>query len=230
MTTMTKADVRSAFRAAMAADYADVPAKDGLNYTFSPEFYAKMDALIAEQKRGSWRLLSRQTRRALVAAAILALSMLLVACTPKLREAVGGFVVTVYETYVQFTSDSVDGQLRTEIETIYEFDPVPEGFELVSQEQGSPYYMETTYTDSLGNRIILRQSVSPFSHGTTDSEHSHSFSKTILGTDVWLSTADDMQTATFFYDGYRFTIRYIGATTQSELAALVESLLMTNST
>ena len=228
MTTMTKADVRSAFRAAMAADYADVPAKDGLNYTFSPEFYAKMDALIAEQKRGSWRLLSRQTRRALVAAAILALSMLLVACTPKLREAVGGFVVTVYETYVQFTSDSVDGQLRTEIETIYEFDPVPEGFELVSQEQGSPYYMETTYTDSLGNRIILRQSVSPFSHGTTDTEHSHSFSKTIFGTDVWFSSGDKLQTARFFYDGYQFLIHCMGTTTQPTLERLVESILLTD--
>ena len=228
MTTMTKADVRSAFRAAMAADYADVPAKDGLNYTFSPEFYAKMDALIAEQKRGSWRLLSRQTRRALVAAAILALSLLLVACTPKLREAVGGFVVTVYETYVDLVVSPADAELRTEIETIYEFDPVPEGFELVSQEQRNPYYMETTYTDSLGNRIILRQSVSPFSHGTTDSEHSHSFSKTILGTDVWFSSADGLQTAIFFYDGYRFSIHCMGTTTQPTLERLVESILLTD--
>ena len=225
---MTKAEVRRAFREVMAEDYADVPAKEELNHTFSPEFYAKMDALIAEQKRGSWRLLSRQARRAVVAAAILAASLLLVACTPKLREAVAELVVTVYETFVRFTSDSVDGQLRTEIETIYEFDPVLAGFEMVSQEQGSPYYVETVYIDGLGNSIVLRQSVAAGSIGTTDIENSTSFSKTIFGTNVWISSANNMQTATFFYNGYRFIIRCIGTTTQTELELIVESLLSTN--
>lgn len=227
---LSKAEVCRAFREVMAADYADVPAREEIDHVFSPEFYAKMTALIAEQKRGSWRLLSRQTRRVLVVAAILAVSILLAACTPKLREAVSELVVTVYETFVRFTSDLSNGQLKTEIETVYDLDPVPDGFELASREQGSPYYVETNYIGTLGKRIVLRQSISSVSAGTTDAESSSSFSKTILGTDVWLSTADDMQTATFFYDGYRFTIRYIGATTQSELAALVESLLMTNST
>ena len=193
---MTKAEVRRAFREVMAEDYADVPAKEELNHTFSPEFYAKMDALIAEQKRGSWRLLSRQARRALVAAAILAASLLLVACTPKLREAVAELVVTVYETFVRFTSDSVDGQLRTEIETIYEFDPVPDGFEMVSQEQETPYYVETIYMRSSGDRIDLHQFVPTLSFGTTDAEKSNSFPKTISETSVWISSANDMQTAT----------------------------------
>ena len=225
---MTKAEVRRAFREVMAEDYADVPAKEELNHTFSPEFYAKMDALIAEQKRGSWRLLSRQARRALVVAAILAASLLLVACTPKLREAVAELVVTVYETFVRFTSDSVDGQLRTEIETIYEFDPVPDGFEMVSREQETPYYVETIYMRSSGDRIDLHQLAPKGSFGSTDAEISDSFSKTILGTDVWFAAAGDIQTATFFYDDYRFTISYIGKTAQTEFEGLIEALLSTN--
>ena len=40
---MTKAEVCRAFREVMAADYADVPAKEELDRTFSPEFYAKME-------------------------------------------------------------------------------------------------------------------------------------------------------------------------------------------
>lgn len=227
---LSKAEVCRAFREVMAADYADVPAREEIDHVFSPEFYAKMAALIAEQKRGSWRLLSRQRRRALVVAAILAVSMLLVACTPKLREAVSELVVTVYETFVRFTGDSFDGQLKTEIETVYVFNPVPTGFEMASQEQGSPYYVETNYIGNLGKRIVLRQSVSSVSAGTTDAESSSSFSKAILGTDVWFSSANDLQTATFFYGGYQFTIRYIGEIAQAELENLVESLLMTNST
>ena len=225
---MTKAEVRRAFREVMAEDYADVPAKEELNHTFSPEFYAKMDALIAEQKRGSWRLLSRQARRAVVAAAILAASLLLVACTPKLREAVAELVVTVYETFVRFTSDSVDGQLRTEIERIYEFDPIPDGFEIASREQDSPYYVKTTYIDSSGNRIDLHQFIGILSGGTTDSEATNTFSKTISGISVWLSSANDIQTATFICDGYRFSIRYIGTTTQIEFECIVEAFLSTD--
>lgn len=226
---LSKAEVCRAFREVMAADYADVPVKEEIDHVFSPEFYAKMDALIAEQKRGSWRLLSRQTRRALVVAAILAVSMLLVACTPKLREAVSELVVTVYETFAEFVvPEQADTSLRAEIETVYEFDPVPEDFEMESQEQGSPHYVETTYINSSGNHIFLRQSVSTFSVGAADAEHSSLVSKTISGTEVWLSSASNMQAATFVYDNYRFDIHYIGPTTQTEFESLVELLLAAN--
>lgn len=226
---LSKAEVCRAFRKVMAADYVAVPAKEDIDHVFSPEFYAKMDALIAEQKRGSWRLLSRQTRRALVVAAILAVSMLLVACTPKLREAVSELVVTVYETFVDFVvSEQPDVPLRAEIETIYAFDPVPDGFEMVSQEQDSPYYVKTTYIDSSGNRIALHQFVPTGSFGSTDAENSSSSAKTIFGTNVRFSSADDMETATFFFDGYRFAIRYVGTITQADLELFVEALLSVN--
>lgn len=226
---MTKAEVRRAFREAMAADYADIPAKEDIDHVFSPAFYAKMDALIAEQKRGSWRLLSRQSRRALVAAAILAASLLLVACTPTLREAVSELVVTVYETFVDFiVPEQTDATLRAEIETVYEFDPVPEGFEMVSQEQNTPYRVETNYISDSGNRIVLHQFASTGSIGTTDAEDSALYPEMIFGTQVWFSSAGDIQTAVFFHSGYRFRISYIGTATGTEFAALVESFLSTN--
>lgn len=226
---MTKAEVRRAFREAMAADYADIPAKEDIDHVFSPAFYAKMDALIAEQKRGSWRLLSRQSRRALVAAAILAASLLLVACTPTLREAVSELVVTVYETFVDFiVPEQTDTTLRAEIETVYEFDPIPEGFKIESQEQESPYYVETIYIGSLGNRIVLRQFASAGSISSADAEDSSLCPETIFGTQVWFSSARDIQTAVFFRNGYRFRISHIGTTTETEFAALVESFLLAN--
>lgn len=222
---MTKAEVCCAFRTVMAADYADIPAKDSLDHTFSQEFYAKMDSLIVEQKRGSWRLLSAQARRALVAAIILALSLLLVACTPRLREAVTELVVTVYETFVRFTSNSADSQLRTEIEIIYDLNPVPEGFELVSQTQNNPYRVETVYMDCSGASIVLHQFVPTGSFGATDAEITNSASKNVTGIDVWISSTSDMQTAVFFRNGYRFAISYFGETTQTEFECIVESFL-----
>ena len=225
---MTKAEVCCAFRTVMAADYADIPAKDSLEHTFSQEFYAKMDSLIVEQKRGSWRLLSAQARRALVAAIILALSLLLVACTPRLREAVTELVVTVYETFVRFTSNSADSQLRTEIEIIYDLNPVPEGFELVSQTQNNPYRVETVYMDCSGSSIVLYQFAPDLSFGAVDVEQTNSVSKNISGADVWIASADDMQTAMFFHDGYQFVVRYTGETIQFEVGCLVETLLSMN--
>ena len=228
---MTKSEVCRAFRTVMAADYADVPANEELDYTFSPEFCAKMDALIAEQKRGSWRLLSRQAGRALVAAVILALSMLLVACTPKLREAVAEFMVTVYESFVDFIlPEQSNTMLRSEIETVYELDPVPEGFEKVSQEQGNPYSVKTVYIDESGHSIILRQFALILSAGTADAENSSTFSTTVLGTDVWLSSSNKLQTAAFFCDGYRFSLSYIGEIAQPAVEQLVESFLRTYET
>ena len=222
---LSKAEVCRAFRQVMAQDYADIPEKDAIEHVFSPEFYAKMDALIAEQKRGSWRLLKQRVRRTLVVAVILTLSLLLVACTPRLRQAVAELAVTVYETFVRFTSNSDDGQLRAEIETVYEFDPIPEGFERVSQTWKSPCSVETVYVDSAGNSIFLRQIASTGAIGTTDTENSSSFSKMIQGTNVWFSSADDMQTASFFYDGYRFALRYMGEMTQPEVEVLVKTFL-----
>lgn len=228
---MTKAEVCNAFRAVMAADYSDVPVKDELNHTFSPEFCAKMDALIAEQKRGSWRLMSRQARRAVVAAVILALSMLLVACTPKLRESIAEFAVTVYETFVDFIlPEQSTTMLRTEIETVYELGPVPEGFEKISQERKTPYSVETVYMNESGHSIILRQFALILSAGTADSENSSTFSTTVLGTDVWISSAEDTQKATFFCDGYRFSLSYIGEIAQPTVDQLVEVFLRTYET
>ena len=228
---LSKAEVCRAFREVMAADYADVPAKEEIDHVFSPEFYAKMTALIAEQKRGSWRLLSRQRRRALVVAAILAVALLLTACTPRLRETVAELVVTVYETFVEFVvPEQADTSLRTEIETVYEFDPVPEGFVMESQVQESPYCIETTYMNSSGTHIYLCQFASRGAISTTDAEAFSLVSKTISGTEVWFSSTEDIQTAVFSHNGYQFTVSYIGKTTQAEFEGLVESLLMTNST
>lgn len=222
---LSKAEVCRAFRQVMAQDYADIPEKDAIEHVFSPEFYAKMDALIAEQKRGSWRLLKQRARRTLVVAVILTLSLLLVACTPRLRQAVAELAVTVYETFVRFTSNADGGQLRAEIETVYEFDTIPEGFERVSQTWKSPCSVETVYVDSAGNSIFLRQIASTGAIGTTDTENSNSFSGEILGVKVWFSSADKLETATFFYDGYYFSIRHIGAVAQPEVEVLVEKFL-----
>ena len=226
---LSKAEVCRAFREVMAADYADVPAKEEIDHVFSPEFYAKMTALIAEQKRGSWRLLSRQTRRALVVAAILAVSMLLVACTPNLREAVSELVVTVYETFVDFVvSEQPDVPLRTEIETVYSLTPIPDGFEIVSQERGDPYTVKTILKDKNDQRITVIQDVVTTFTGTVDSETGVAISKTISNQNILFLYTDAFCSARFLYDGYYFDITYYGTITLDEFEVFVSSICSAN--
>ena len=224
---LSKAEVCRAFREVMAADYADVPAREEIDHVFSPEFYAKMAALIAEQKRGSWRLLSRQRRRALVVAAILAVSMLLVACTPKLREAVSELVVTVYETFVDFIAPAqADIAPGTEIETIYGFNPVPDGFEMVSQEFVSPYRVETTYRNKT-SVIVINQASYNNVIGFADLENGNALSKTIDGLQVFFSSTEDSCSAAWIHDGYYFDVCYFPQISQTDFENLI---MLVNST
>lgn len=223
---MTKAEVREAFREVMAADYADVPKREEIEHTFSPEFYARMDALIAEQRRGTWRMMPRQCKRVLVVAAILAATLILVACSPVLRHAVEMLAVTIYETFVDITVDTDKSELRMEIETVYGLNPLPEGFEITSQEMQSPYRVKTHYQNKNKDKIVIIQSIPGAFLGTTDIEEGNSASKTIKGIEVLFSATGDICTATMIYDGYRITIQYCGQTTLNDFEKLIESLIV----
>lgn len=222
---MTKAEVREAFREVMAADYADVPKREEIEHTFSPEFYARMDALIAEQKRGSWRMMPRQCKRVLVVAAILAATLMLVACSPVLRHAVARLAVTIYETFIDFTVDTTEGELKTEIETVYGLNPLPEGFEMVSQKWVNPYYLKTIYEDKGEAQIVLIQTAPKTAIATNDVEKTNSVPEIIEDIEMWLLSADELQTASMIYDGYNFTIHYVGFITQSDFKRIATSIV-----
>lgn len=222
---MTKDEVRRAFRTAMAADYADVPAKEDLGHVFSPAFCTKTDALLAGQKRGSRRLPSRRVRRTLVAAAILVLSVLLVSCSDAFRDPVSGLVVSIHETFADFSFSPKTNEPSKEIDTLFVFDPVPDGFALFSQEKATPYHAVTEYRSSAGGRLILHQSSPTFSFSSTDNERMEVFSKTVAGTNVWFAIAEGLQVSDFFFNDYLFHLDHIGTMPQDEFEALVENFL-----
>ena len=178
-------------------EYADVPPAEEIDHVFSERFLSSMAALIEEEKRGSWRLLSQQRRRALVVAAILAAALLLTACSPKLREAVTEFVVSVYERFVDYGTKT---EIHDELETIYVLDPVPEGFEFVSQTQHNAYFVETIYMDKDENLLVLSQATSENLIGTIDNEHGEML---IVGEDklsVFIYSSDDLMLVSWIFD------------------------------
>jgi len=221
--SLSSEEVRRAFREVALREYADVPPAEEIDHVFSPRFLSFMAKLIQEEKRGSWRLLSRQRRRVLVVAAILALSLLLVACTPTWREAVTQLIVTVYERLVDYSSN---GDGREEIETIYGLDQVPEGFVLVSQTQHSSSFVETIYQNNQEKLLVLKQWAVSNLEGTVDNERGDTAVLTIGEEElsVLVYTTETLCTATWSYDGYVLKISSYVPLSHDELIILVLSL------
>ena len=219
--SLTKAEVRAAFKEAGARSYAHIPPDEEIGHVFSEDFYRRMDALIEEERRGSWRLLSRRRRCTLIVAAILATSILLTACTPKLREAVTEFVVSVYEKFVDYETKT---ESHDELKTIYVLDPIPEGFELVSQAQPSAYYIATVYQDSHGIKLKLSQALSENFGASTDNEQG---SMSILADDdlsIFIYSSESLTTASWIFDGYCMNLSYQGQMGRDEFISLILAL------
>lgn len=218
---MSKAEVRRAFRAVMAADYADVPAAEEIGHVFSAGFLSAVARLVEEEKRGSWCLLSRQRRRALMVAAILAAALLLTACSPKLREAVTEFVVSFYERVVDYQSMN---PTREKIETVYVLYPVPEGFAQVSQTKTGDIAVETYYQDPEGKTLVLRQFAVEVMVGSIDNQHGEVLIVGEGSDKVLMYCSETMTVATWVYDGYFIKLSYSGKMDSEKVLALVASL------
>ena len=218
---MTKSEVRRAFRTAMAADFAHVPAADDVEHRFSPAFGEKMASLIAKERRGSWQLLSPRRRRALVVAAILAAALLLTACSPTLRQAVTELIVTFHERFVNYGATASPHE---KIETVYVLDPVPEGFELVSQEQQSAAFIKTVYRDPQNQQMTLRQFVSSAPSSFMDAEHGAVLLLEADGFEVLAYLSETLSHLTWIYDGYYMHLSYFGELDTDQALSLTASL------
>lgn len=216
--SLTKGQIRQALRAACAAEFADIPPERDIDYTFSPAFCQAMDALIGEEKRGSWRLLSRSRRRALVIAAILAAALLLVACTPPLRQAVIGLLSHTDDDTIHF---EVSGELRSELETQYTLGYLPEGFTLQSQDQPQPIGYRTTYVNASGEKLVLEQKIGKWVGGFVVNS-TDAIQTSVNGDPVLITFGYTLCNARWVHDGYFFYLTYFCEATPVDEAELVQ--------
>ena len=215
--SLSKSEIRRALRQSCAAEFSAIAPEEEIDYTFSPAFCEEMDDLICEQKRGSWHLLSRAKRRLLVVAAIVALSLLLVAWTPPLRNAVLTLLSDINGDHVDFV---VNGQLCDELETRYTPSYLPEGFTLQSQEQPLTIGYQTTYVNASGQTLILEQQIGKWIGGfvinNTDAAYTN-----INDDPVFITFGSTVCNARWVHDGYYFHITYFCDTTPVDEAELV---------
>lgn len=213
-----KEAAREVLRRCMQAEFAYIPGEGELPDEFSPAFCGRMDDLIAGQKRRHWSALPHRSRRALIAAAILAACFALVAWTP-----VGGMVVDLLTTAYENIVDYHPGPgLRTEIETLYAPSWLPEGFEEVSREWWENNGVDITYRNAKGDELIFQQlAVDSFS-GAVDNENAAVFTKMVGEREVLFSLPEGLSTATWTQDLYLMDLVYRG---KIELKTLEQIIL-----
>ena len=200
---MDKREVKRAFRAAMALEFAAVPrSEEAVAYSFTQDFCCRMDALIAERKRGSWRLMRKRARRVLIAAILAVLLALLVACSPNLRMVLKDFVVSFTDRDADYFPNM---ELRDEIEQLYWLDPPPDGFVLTEQRKLNAAFCETLYHNEANAQIILLQRCA-FSGAAVDTEGGEVNTSRINGYDVVVWTADQIFQLSWVQDGYWFDV------------------------
>jgi len=210
---------REALRRCMEAEFAALPAEDGLDAP-STAFSARMEQLLRQEKK----VASFRGRRVLVAAAIVAACLVLAAWTP-----VGGMVrsllVTVGGQSVNFR---LDPGMRMEIETVYAPTYLPEGFEEAYTERWDDYSCKAVWVNG-GEELEFWQLATDGINGSIWGEHFEADTKEVGGRKVLLvrpgENASAIRTMAYWsQDGYLMELICRGELEMQELETVILSV------
>ena len=219
--SMTKAELKQAFREAASYEFRDVPCNDSqIQHTFSPEFEQRIAKLIQKEKSVFWHFVNTASKRA--AAIIIVLVMLFTtACSVKaIREPLVRFLSEVHETFTEYF---FDGEKTTAITDKYQISVIPDG---VIEESVFETDTATTvvYKNTQGNTIHFAQAVT---EGTTiylNTEKADSQTITVAEYEVKLYSQDGVLFAMWTHDGYYFEIVCYGNFSEDDIVSLVQSV------
>lgn len=150
---MTREELNRAFREVVAMEFADVPLEDEIEMSFSEKFIKKMNQLIANQKKSFWKYVNTAKKRVAVVCIVL-FSVFLLAFGNE--EVFASMLQWCKEVYEEYTYYFFKGNTTTEITHKYQLTMVPEGFEVVQENDDNEWYI-VTYENENGQTIIFKQ-------------------------------------------------------------------------
>lgn len=128
-------EFQKALVSSVLEDFADIPAEDGIDLTFSPEFEERARRLISRSDSRLWRATNITLRRIVLVAAIIALLSATAMALPPVREAILDFFLTDRVTEYGITFDPEEAAAAPrELLTPCAPTWVPEGFEPVLED------------------------------------------------------------------------------------------------
>ena len=226
--SMTRSEFNEMFRVVISEEFADIPPESEIQYEFSKEFLDKMQKLIngteddthkAQKKHRS----SVAIKRIVALAAALIVLFAGIMSVGAVREPVVNFIVKTYEGFkrVLFSGDSL-----TEIDHVYAFAEVPEGFVETQRFSNKETYFVRYENNETGAVIVILQSIATDNSIALDSENGEIKSFDTDGKEVKIYCAESQTLYSAFWveDAYSMELIYSGETDTDELLRLINTI------
>lgn len=220
--SMTKAELKNAFREAVAYEFRDIPHDEALiQYEFSAEFQKRMNKLIDKQKKKIWHWVNTVPKRiALIAAA--AIMLFATACSvPEIREPIVKFFTEVHESFTEyfFEGDTAENAVISEK---YQLTSLPSGF-IETNVYEDENLVSTTYKNENGDSIMLSQIVGT-SSVSVDAEYGETKTLNVSGNEVHLYSDEGIMQAVWSHDTYLFELICYGNYSEQDMIDMIESV------
>ena len=194
--SMTRSEFNETFRSVISEEFADIPPESEIQYEFSKEFLDKMQKLINGTEDDTHK------------------------AQKKHREPVVNFIFKTYEGFkrVLFSGDSL-----TEIDHVYAFAEVPEGFVETQRISNKEMNLVRYENGETGAVIVMSQSITTDYSFSLDSENGEIKTFDTNGKEVKIYCAESQTLYSAFWveDTYIMELTYSGETDTSELLRLL---------
>ena len=164
--SVTKAEFKQIFTAAVAQEFCHIPGAEKISYTFSQAFLRRKEKLIKNTRKTTWYWVNTAAKRAAVIVLLLAMLFSVAMSVEAIRDPVVTFFTELYEKYILIV---FEGDGYKEIEQEYGFTQLPEGYEIVDVAR-APAIVITTLQDAQDNLLVLEQSIAEGDGPTVDNE------------------------------------------------------------
>ena len=222
--SMTRSEFNETFRSVISEEFADIPPESEIQYEFSKEFLDKMQKLINGTEDDTHKA-QKKHRSSVAIKRIVALIVLFagIMSVGAVREPVVNFIFKTYEGFkrVLFSGDSL-----TEIDHVYAFAEVPEGFvetQRISNKETNFVRYENREICAV---IELSQSITTDYSFSLDSENGEIRAFNVDGKEIKIYCAESQAVFIAFWieDTYSMELIYSGETDTDELLRLINTI------
>ena len=207
--SVTKAEFKQIFTAAVAQEFCHIPGTEKISYTFSKAFLRKKEKLIKNTRKTTWYWVNTAAKRAAVIVLLLAMLFSIAMSVEAIRDPVITFFTEYYEEYFLMV---YEGEGRGEIEHAYGFSQLPKGYE-ITEVVSNPAGVIITLENTEGETIIFDQGVTRWAKDNAISNE-HGRVTEILYGDLPVVAYEHEEGVSklisWVYDGYVFMITHHG--------------------
>ena len=219
--SMTKAELKNAFREAASYEFREVPRDDSqIQHEFSPEFEQKIKKLIRKEKKFFWHFVNTASKRVAVIAAVLVMLLTTACSVEAIREPIVQFLIEVYETFTEYT---FEGEKTDTISKEYQISTVPKGFTQTSYTKDDTG-ITTTYENEHGDLIRFAQLVTDDTNLSIDVEKGETTIIDVSGREVYLYKMDNLIYSMWIEDTYLLEVVCRGSFTEQDVIDIIENI------